>query len=234
MREDGILIMGVSETAGADDPLLEEQACGDVFYFKKNSAGKTPPETTRKGKEFPESSGPGKRVVLPGRSLAIDPAEVGNLLSDEEASARITLGIRKILDARGDGETLSGRGNELAVSALFLLNRGDFSGADPVLVFIEDHSASAAADFLRGEYFYLQDMFTEAEFHYKVSQGRNSDFWPACYRLSSLAPGEVLRKHRVKEALESLSRGRDLQYEVFIGGFSPEYYRGALVKLCAG
>jgi hypothetical protein len=27
-----------------------------------------------------------------------------------------------------------------------------------------------------------------------------------------------------------MSRARDLQYEVFIGGFSPDYYLGALLK----
>jgi hypothetical protein len=155
-------------------------------------------------------------------------------MADEAGAEEIALTILKALDdSQNPGEDLAGRGNELAASALFLLNRGDFAGAGPILDFLEKSGGNVFVDFLRGEYFYLQDMFTEAEFHYKVALGKNNAFWPAFYRLSSLAAG-VLRSRRVLEAIESLKRGREQLYEVFIGGFSPDYYLGALLKQNAG
>jgi hypothetical protein len=180
--------------------------------FKVSGAGKeAPPE---KPEEF-----------------RIDPAVVGEILAGEDEAGALSERIWKALEESGGGAF---RGSELAAAALFFLNRGDFTGADRMLCFMEERDGSFFTGFLRGEYFYFQDMFTEAEFHYKISLGKDSGFWPAAYRLSALASTEVLQKYRAGQALESLSRTRDLYYEVFIGGFSPDYYLGALLKRNAG
>jgi chemotaxis protein methyltransferase CheR len=232
MKEGACLFMGVSETAGVNHPLFCEENRDDVFYFRKNSSlpadmSAAGPEAREKApKKGPEQERPAAKGSR-GRAgdLRIDPVKVGALGADEKAAADLALRMGERI--RGDGPW---DGNELAAAALFLLNRGDFPGVDPLLRFIEDRDNSAFTAFLRGEYYYLQDLFTEAEFHYKISLGKNSGFWPAQYRLSSLAEAEVLRDYRARQAGESLSRGRDLRYEVFIGGFSPDYYLGALLK----
>jgi chemotaxis protein methyltransferase CheR len=236
MKEGACLFMGVSETAGVSHPLFGEENRDNVFYFRKNSASPAAapssaaasvalaPATVPSGKEPAPAVFRSRRAGADG-DLRIDPVRVGAIAADEKAAADLACRIGEKMS--GDGPC---DGNELAASALFLLNRGDFSGVDPLLRFIEERDGSAFTAFLRGEYYYLQDMFTEAEFHYKISLGKNSGFWPAQYRLSSLAEAGVLRDYRARQAGESLSRSRDLRYEVFIGGFSPDYYLGVLLK----
>jgi chemotaxis methyl-accepting protein methylase len=243
LRENGKLIMGVSETAGVNHqcftPLnVIEKIYDEVFYFQKTSTvGENDiPASVIYAKdpatEFPESSLPKIPAKAErNKTLHIEAAGVGDIISNEEEAAELTGDIWKTLRSMGQHGF---SGNELAAAALFLLNRGDFRNADRVLNHIEGGDDSAFTAFLRGEYIYLQDMFTEAEFHYKVSLGKNDAFWPALYRLSSLASSEVLRPYRAQQALESLGRGMDLQYEVFIGGFSPDYYLGALLKRNVG
>ncbi|MDR1930762.1 MAG: hypothetical protein LBQ44_09075 [Treponema sp.] len=234
LREGGLLIMGIAETAGVHHPLFEGLVTGDLFYFRKSSAGNgaalpgslpavlTPSGFPRSGGNKPARPGPGESRRPP---LDIDPGAVEKLLAAGESGT--ILDILKALGGRGD---LSGRGNELAAAVLFLLGRGDFTGAEPALEFIEKNGGGTAADFLRGEFFYFQGLFTEAAFHYRVSLGKNDAFWPAFYRLAFLASEQALRARRVGEAIESLKRGRELGYEVFIGGFSPDYYLGVLMK----
>jgi chemotaxis methyl-accepting protein methylase len=227
LRDDGRLIMGVSEIAGVRQPDLVERLRGDVFYFEKMPAGDIPEFTVEPEikaiREGPPSEGRRKR------DLPIDAAGVGAIMADEKRAAELAV---KIAHAPADRGDLTG--NEQAASALFLLSRGDFRGADGVLKRLESGDDSAFTAFLRGEYLYLQNMFTEAEFQYKVALGKNPAFWPALYRLSALASVEVLRKYRAAGALEILGLGQDLQYEVFMGGFSPDYYLGVLSKQNAG
>jgi chemotaxis methyl-accepting protein methylase len=234
MKEDALLFMGVSETAGVHHSLLIEENSSDVFYFRKNSASPVQPE---KKPPVPEEGGGLGRLprnagsfspsaaAAGEKDLRIDPALVATILAGEKEGADVAFRVGEKVKQGGPCD-----GNELAASVLFLLNRGDFYGADPVLRFIEGRDGSAFTAFLRGEYYYFQDLFTEAEFHYKISLGKNSGFWPAQYRLSSLAGAGVLRDYRARQAGESLRRGRDLRYEVFIGGFSPDYYLGVLLK----
>jgi chemotaxis protein methyltransferase CheR len=60
-------------------------------------------------------------------------------------------------------------------------------------------------------------------------------FWPAYYRVSSLAEeGNRTRyEYRLKKALESMEKGDGKGYEIFIGGFSPDYYRRILERKLA-
>ncbi|MDR2072626.1 MAG: hypothetical protein LBP60_04235 [Spirochaetaceae bacterium] len=255
LKKGGILIMGVSETAGASHPRFDEKDRNGVFYFELSPAVKTglntagaaefyreplftgtvfSPENAA-GTQAPSDAETGDRKgPSPGktRDLHIDAAGVGDILDGEGEAAEPPARIREIVNEPGTGAQFGG--NELAAAAIFLLNRGDFTGTGRILRVMEERGDLSCTAFLRGEYFYFQDMFTEAEFHYKISLGRDTGFWPALYRLSSLAPTEALRNYRAEQALESLNRSRELRYEVFIGGFSPDYYLGALLKQNAG
>jgi chemotaxis protein methyltransferase CheR len=252
----GTLITGVSETAGVNHPALVEKNEENLFYFQKaptpesafslRGEAAAPAVKTGAGTGDPPARLPGRSR---GRGLDIDPPGLGLLMDREEEAAALTERVRRTVRTGAAGNAAPGgasrggslkafpagappgvSGNELAAAALCLLNRGDFRGAGEVLNFLEDQDDSSFTAFLRGEYFFLQDMFTEAEFHYKISRSKNNAFWPAFYRLSSLASAGALRKHRAGQALESLGRAGDLRYEVFIGGFSPDYYQGALLR----
>jgi chemotaxis protein methyltransferase CheR len=249
LKEGGLLIMGVSETAGVSHPSFDEQNQDGIFYFRKSPAVEaglrgtaevygdpffsgTAPSTGPGGRDPAEGASgsgvPGKRRPGKIRDLHIEAPEVGKILAGEEEAAELA---ERILQTP-DGEQFGG--NELAAAALFLLNRGDFAGTGRILGFMEEQDDLSFTAFLRGEYFYFQDMFTEAEFQYKISLGKNAGFWPASYRLSFLACTGVLQKYRAGQALESLGRSRELHYEVFIGGFSPDYYQGTLLKQNTG
>ncbi|MDR2314074.1 MAG: hypothetical protein LBE02_06025 [Spirochaetaceae bacterium] len=253
LKEEGALIMGVSETAGVSHPRFDEKNRDEVFYFRRSSSAKAGvnaagaaglyrdpgfsgtlfgPEDAAGIPAPPEGGGGSRKQPSPGkeRDIPVDAAGVEDLLRDEKKAEELSERIREALEESG----ARAGGNELVAAALFFLNRGNFAAAGGLLRVMEERSDLSFTAFLRGEYFYFQDMFTEAEFHYRISLGGDAGFWPALYRLSSLASTEALRKYRAEQALESLNRSRDLHYEVFIGGFSPDYYLGALLKQNAG
>jgi hypothetical protein len=265
LKEGGILILGVSETAGVQHPDLIGKNRNNLFYFQKSaqdSRTRQAPETYseagydyeiyQEAVKLPASPAAKPLVNLlaqpvaarppalpPARpqkprkgGLSFDVSRLGDILSSEECAGDLTGRVKRVLEDRSLPEDLNG--NELAASALYLLKEGDFSGAGSVLDYMEALDDSAITAFLRGEYFLLQDLFTEAELYYRISLGKNDAFWPAGYRLSSLSSADLLKKYRVEKALEGLHRGRDLHYEVLIGGFSPDYYAGALLKQNAG
>jgi chemotaxis protein methyltransferase CheR len=107
----------------------------------------------------------------------------------------------------------------------------DFAGADPVITLLEGHQSAFAA-FLRGEFYFHKNRAADAEAHFKEAAGMDGAFWPAFYRMSSLAAGSGRKRYeyKTKKALESIALGRDKHYENFIGGFSPDYYRQALER----
>jgi chemotaxis protein methyltransferase CheR len=43
----------------------------------------------------------------------------------------------------------------------------------------------------------------------------------------------TLYEYKLKKAIESIELGKDLHYESFIGGFSPDYFRQILEKKLA-
>ncbi|MDR1180207.1 MAG: chemotaxis protein CheR, partial [Spirochaetales bacterium] len=108
--------------------------------------------------------------------------------------------------------------------------------ADTVLTALEERSGCAATAFLRGEYHYHRGESGAAEAHYQEATGRDTAFWPAFYRLSFLAAGsnQTRGEYKIKKALESIEKGETLHYEIFIGGFSPDYYRRILERKAAG
>ncbi|MHB9290955.1 hypothetical protein Holit_00025 [Hollandina sp. SP2] len=123
-------------------------------------------------------------------------------------------------------------GNELITSLIVLINQGDSFKAGHLLAFIEQYDTSAYTHFLRGEYFYLKTKPLDAESSYKMAIQQDKTFWPAFYRLAALAArGNPLRYvHKINQALESITQGKERGYEVFIGGFSPDYYHQTLEK----
>ena len=235
LKEGGILFLGVSETAGVHHAGLEEKNCDEVFYFQKSVSGKDSGTDGFCGKTSTQvcvSQEQAKPQKQRKKELYIDFYRVGDVLSYEEKAADIAERIQWVSE---DNSLLDGLdGNELVISILYLLKQGNFLGADTVLGYLEMLDDSSITAFLRGEYFFLQDLFTESELYYRISLIKNDAFWPAGYRLCFLSSVEALKKHRVEKALEGLRRGQNLQYEVLIGGFSPDYYTSVLLKQKAG
>jgi chemotaxis protein methyltransferase CheR len=234
LKEGGILIPGVSETASVKHDDLAGKNRNDVFYFQKSTQKtKVPVSIMEKmGAVLANRKTAGKTRKRQKKELVFDNAIVGDILANEENAAKTAERILQSINGSIPADGLNG--NELVVSVLHLLKTGDFLGAGSILDRLETLDNSPITVFLRGEYFFLQDLYSEAEFYYKISLGKNDAFWPAGYRLCSLASVDVLKKYRAQKALESLRKGENFRYEFFIEGFSPDYYAGVLLKQNAG
>jgi chemotaxis protein methyltransferase CheR len=115
------------------------------------------------------------------------------------------------------------------------MGAGDLSSAGLVISSLEKRGSSPVVSFLRGEFYYQGADFSLAEAKYQEAAAAESGFWPALYRAGSLAEGgnATRYRYRLKKALESMEKGAGCGYEVFIGGFSPDYYRRILEKKLA-
>jgi chemotaxis protein methyltransferase CheR len=164
------------------------------------------------------------------------PEGIAALIDDQEGGHPIAGKVPDLLRGTGEG-TDAISGDELFAAVIYLLGQEEFSQADKLLSFMEKNPDSRSdsavfTSFLRGEYHYFNHRKRDAEINYREAAGKNGNFWPAFYRLCTLAMGgnPVQYEYKVRKALESIERGKDLRYEIFIGGFSPDYYHRALEK----
>jgi chemotaxis protein methyltransferase CheR len=137
----------------------------------------------------------------------------------------------------GDDAVQQLSANDLCAAALLFLETEDYSKADTVISYSENCCKKrrikiAVMYFLRGEYYYYRNNYTDAEDSYKEAASLDEAFWPAFYRLAVIAASgdPALYRHKVKKALEAVELGKSSMYEIFIGGFSPDYYRRAMEK----
>jgi chemotaxis protein methyltransferase CheR len=117
-------------------------------------------------------------------------------------------------------------GSELAASSVYFLSVQNYECADLVLSYLEKCDSGPLTLFLRGEYHLLQGNLKEAENFFDRAAGKDQAFWPAFYRIASLAEdGNPVRyEYKIKKTCESLALGKNLHYECFMGGFSPDYF----------
>ena len=252
----GLLFLGVSETSSVRHPLLLNKYLSDVFYFQKIASASSLEKEIFRG-DYPkparpsaDSGGaeqqarpvrPAPPVANPSREIAarphqqkreelpVDAAEAAAILEKEEGAANAKKTLAALAGGE-DGAALSG--SALAAAVTSFLNRGDFASASLALSRLEKNNAGAVTKFLRGEYNFLSGGAEEAEKNYEEAASIDKAFWPALYRLSSLAAqGNRTRyEYKTKKAIESLEQGKALQYECFIGGFSPDYFRRILER----
>jgi chemotaxis protein methyltransferase CheR len=233
LRDGGALIVGVSETASVEGPEFRMLHHTGAFYFVRETPRTAvelpavcPAEPARPA--APAEIAPAK--IVPPETAALIP-EIAGILEQDEGRAQA---------ARVLGLLESGEGNlgfaGLAAAALSLMNGGDLSSAGLVISSLEKRGASPVVSFLRGEFYYQGEEFSSAEAKYQEAAAAESGFWPALYRSASLAEGgnATRYQYRLKKALESMERGAGRGYEVFIGGFSPDYYRRILEKKLPG
>jgi chemotaxis methyl-accepting protein methylase len=221
-------------------PVRPETPPSPVLDIPAPAAGETPAESPGPGPvpgTNPGGRDPGQKAERSpgGRGKArISPENTGGiaaLMDDHEGGRPIEKKVPELLQGAAAGaEALSG--DDLFAAVIYLLGQEAFSQADTLLSFIERHRNSACTCFLRGEYFYFNNRKKDAELSYKEAAGKDGAFWPALYRLSVLAAegNPVQYAYKTRKALESINQGKDKGYEIFIGGFSPDYYRRALEK----
>jgi chemotaxis protein methyltransferase CheR len=212
----------------ADPPLAAITSRDDSPVPPARPAGKSPSGS-------PPAHRPRKKALI----SPPEPEEIAVLIADHAGGYPIAEKLPELLREaaektarRPEGNNPEFSGNDLFAGVIYLLGQENFSGTDKLLSFIEAYHPSAFTYFLRGEYHYFKQQKKEAEASYKEAAGKNDAFWPAFYRLCILAAegNPVQYAYKIRKALESIQRGKDFRYEVFIGGFSPDYYRRTLEK----
>ena len=233
----GFLFIGISETASIKHPLLANRYSQDAFYFQKPAPAYFPEQHDLKQNHIPREKTThthAARQVHPKYSeLPVNCAEIADLLKVQEGK----LNAQNVLDKLADQKTDSLSGSRLAASAAYYLQIQDFVNADLVLTHLEKHNTGTFTKFLRGEYFFLRGNAEDAEKNYQEAAVKDKFFWPAFYRIAVLsADGNLTRyEYKIKKTIESIELsqsldGKELNYECFMGGFSPDYFRRILEK----
>ena len=241
--DNGFLFLGISETSSAHHPLLAGRYSSDVFYFQKAAVTGFPRQPEQEKTRISRTHAKTAHNVRAEKNIRNDAAKPA-LPKHEELQITSTE-IAAILEteegrpnAKKVPQTLAGEmaellgGSELAACVVYFLSIQDFNSADFVLSYLEKCNSGAFTRFLRGEYFFLQGKAGEAEYYFKEAAIKNKVFWPAFYRIAALAAeGNRTRyEYKIKKAIESIETGKQMRYECFMGGFSPDYFRLILEK----
>jgi chemotaxis protein methyltransferase CheR len=255
----GILFLGITETSSVSHPLLVSRYLSDVFYFQKTGGIFFPSQpdgyqgvtaTVKKEQTVPveaQTRSDREKLVQPPRrtqpqkaELAIDYGEIMTILGTEEGQPNAQKTLEILANTKNTAENEAAdvkdtgflRGSELAASVVYFLNVQNFDSADLVLLQMEKYSAGTLTLFLRGDYHFYRGNVKDAEYFFEAAAVKDKAFWPAFYRIASLAADGHRTKYeyKIKKAIESIglskSFGPDkkLHYECCMGGFSPDYF----------
>jgi len=261
LKNNGLLLFGISETASAKHHSLSNRYLQNVFYFQKTGAvsllEELPDNCIRK---IDLDKFPGLKTLnqnetsfgLKGGSNAenvqkyinadnkknseanLDLKEISLILTNDEGKENAHNVLKMIHDNNIPDSLYASR---FAAAAIYFLNSGDFKGSDKIISFLEEKASGCYAKFLRGEYYFLQGNLKEAEKYYQEAAVKERFFWPAFYRIQSLAAegNPVRHEYKIKKTIESIKLFQDMQsgghgYECFMGGFSHDYFRRILEK----
>jgi len=241
----GLLFLGVSETSSVNRPHLANRNLSDAFYFEKagdeiydeiyiEEPKRHDPPKFKPAVQYEKEYDTRKieKTALPKpTALPVDCEEVAIILHTEEGQINAEKTLRMLADPLADPK-VDFSGAELAAGVTYYLNTQDFNSADLVLTHLEKYNAGAVGRFLRGEYYFLGGKTNEAQECFEDAAIKDKAFWPAFYRIASLsAKGNRTRyEYKINKAIESLELGKELKYEWFMGGFSPDYFRRILEK----
>jgi len=240
----GLLFIGVSETASVNHPLLASRNSADVFYFQKTGfpnfqndsrifhVSNTHYSCTAHDKI--EKAEPSKENWIIREEIPISCAEIKELLETEDGKQN----AQNVISLIENKEQSSVSGSSLAASSLYYLHIQNYEYADKIITCLEKRNTGAFTRFLRGEYYFLQTRTEEALKYYQEASVKDRYFWPAFYRIAALcADGNRTRyEYKIKKTIESIEHVLELNtdgsfyYECFLGGFSPDYFRRILEK----
>jgi len=248
LLNNGFLFTGASETASVKHPLLLNKNLSDIFYFQKTGtpyiydqiennssiAGyrKYTDYKYKRPEIFPDENK--IRSFHPRNEITVSCAEINDILKKDDGR----LNAEKTLEAIKNKNPSVISGSSLAASAIYYLNKQDFENADAIISHLEKNNSSAFTRFLRGEYYFLNGVSSEAEIYYNEASVKDKFFWPAFYRIAVLSAdvNPTRYEYKIKKTIESINQLKRLEpdnernYECFMGGFSPDYFRRILER----
>jgi chemotaxis protein methyltransferase CheR len=242
----GLLFIGVSETSSVKHPLLTSMNSSDIFYFQKTGIPHVHSQTeTYTGYAKHDINVNHKykkhnteKKITPARSkkeeISVSCSEIAEILKTEDGKPN----AQKSLEVLANGNPDSLSGTALTAAAVYFINTQDFNSANIIISHLEKNNSNSFTNFIRGEYYFHSGVFAEAEKYYIESSAKDKYFWPAFYRIAVLAAeGNPVRYgYKIKKTIESIELSQNLEpenernYECFMGGFSPDYFRRILEK----
>jgi chemotaxis protein methyltransferase CheR len=252
LLSDGYLFLGVSETSSVNHHLLVNRYSSDAFYFQKTNyfnnlqqpdffqnthvdlkheeASLAKERNNKSKKTTFADSAINNNSHLKQTQIPVSCTEINKILETEEGKPNAHVVLELI--SKKSESSLSG--GSLAASVVYFLNTHDFDNAEIVLSHLEAQNNGSVTKFLRGEYLHMNGNNTDAEKYYNEAVTKDRFFWPAFYRIASLASeGNYKRyEYKIKKTIESirLSQNHENNYESFLGGFSSDYFLRILEK----
>lgn len=235
--DNGLLFLGISETSAVKHPLLINKYSCDAFYYQKISEAGTIAGAISNNNYKPLQTSIPHKTSSPAvkyTELSVYCPEIAEIIKNDEGRQNAVYVLDMFNNKSAD--TLSG--SQLAATVVFYLHTQDLDYADRILSFLETKNSGAYVKFLRGEYYFLLDIYEEAEKYYLEATAKDKYFWPAFYRITLLsADGNKTRyEYKIKKAIESIELsqnpdiGAEKHYECFMGGFSSDYFLRILEK----
>jgi len=237
LNPNGILFLGISETASVNHPLLANQCAHNVFYFQKLSSLNAGKHVDFKRKIKPEKIEKSLKKTNITDSfyklseLPVSCGEIADILKNEDGKEN----AHNVLDMIVNNITDTISGSSLAASSLYFLRIQDFNNANLVLNFLEKHNSCAFTCFLRAEYLLARGDVINAENLYQEASVKDKYFWPAFYKIAVIsANGNITRfEYKINKTIESIGLSHNVSafnYECFMGGFSADYFQRILEK----
>jgi len=248
LYNNGFLFLGISETSSVNHPLLFNRYSPDAFYFQKISVSglleqidkkqiDTHHAQNKKIEKTQEISHPKKQEITQTAKqarLTVNCKEISDFLKTEDGKPN----AEHVLNAFENGKSDSLSGSCLAAAVVYYFNTQNFDSADKILSYLEEHAPCSCISFLRGEYHHLGGNNEEAEKYFQEAAVKDKIFWPAFYRIATLASeGNRTRyEYKIKRAIECIElsqspeSGEKQDYECFMGGFSSDYFLRILKK----
>lgn len=255
LYNNGVLFLGISETASIKHPLLCNKYSNGVFYFQRTALANTTEKpdlkrinahynneinktltgkTITDRRESFESNIMERNTTPSFTELPVNCCEITEILNDDDGK----LNARNVYETLSNGDFESLSGGSIAACVVYYLHTQDFDKTNFVLTFLEKFNTEAFTLFLRGEYYFLNGHTEEAEKYYHEAAVKNKFFWPAFYRIATLsADGNPVRyEYKIRKAIESIEQSLDkqhdkeLNFECFMGGFSQDYFHRILEK----
>ena len=264
LYSNGLLFLGVSETASINHPLLANCFTNNVFYFQKlpspsytnlirqevfddkineiNDIG-----TRERIDSIPNTHSPipnpfPSNTQQKETEKNINICEIAEILKNDEGKTNAQKVLEIIInnsniDVVNFNNTFSC--NNFAAAVSYFLNTEDYNNANLVLNFLEKYNTGAITQFLRAEYYFFRSDFKNAENIYQEVIFKDKYFWPAFYRIAiTAAEGNITRfEYKINKTIECIEllhkdkvNGLNHNYECFMGGFSPDYFRRILEK----
>jgi len=231
LNSNGLLFLGISETSSIKHPLLESRFLSEAFYFQKSGYLKLQDNTI----DITLSPSLPVKTFLPKQEeIPIDCSEIDRIIKTDDGKSNAEL-VKQSLE---NNEIKKHSGGSLTSSVIYFLNNHDLDTTDKIITYLENNNSSALTRFLRGEYFYFCGITENAEKFYHEASVKDKYFWPAFYRIAVLAASgnPVRHEYKIAKTIESIELWSNLpqenrnNYECFMGGFSPDYFKRILEK----